>query len=360
MVKLGCVVPGCSSNSTASRHTFPKIRELAEKWRALIKSPKIKHVSWYDLREYVVCERHFTPACFGNGLMRRKLRCHSLPTLNLTGNPSDKIKKRRLAGMGIPRCVVPDCEPDYNVAVHHFPRNIKISSEWRVAVNSPRLKKIPADKLYPFTICQNHFSPDDYMNTSWRRKLRKTAVPNRNLTFDFVTEVEQLQENIEKTHDIESNIDDKSNIVENNNNDIVSEDINQVIKPEKMNPQEYLMAIEKTVTKMIRGGLLTINKNCLNSLPNKSECNKTINDSCQQLQSKIDALELELKISQQTLQSYQLRVDNATKMVKSSFYEQWSKLNDKQRRLMEIQMMNITSSNPDSEVNINFHRLSIY
>lgn len=83
-----CCVLGCPSGGNVPSHQFPKDPVLAHKWRTMIYSEKVKHLTDEQIKRCAVCYRHFTDDDYLVTYKVRKLKRGVTPSLNLPNNLS--------------------------------------------------------------------------------------------------------------------------------------------------------------------------------------------------------------------------------------------------------------------------------
>ncbi|XP_011874673.1 PREDICTED: uncharacterized protein LOC105565795 [Vollenhovia emeryi] len=88
-----CCVLGCPSGGDAPSHQIPKNPVLFQKWKNMIYSEKIQHLTDEQISKCAVCYRHFADNDYLVTFRVRKLKRGIIPSLNLPNKlTSDVIK----------------------------------------------------------------------------------------------------------------------------------------------------------------------------------------------------------------------------------------------------------------------------
>lgn len=230
------------------------------------------------------------------------------------------------------RCVIPGCQGKLG---HRFPTRPKIAAQWKSIIKSPKLVSVPVQKLSNYLVCYRHFVREDYCKiTKKRRRLMPNAVPTQDLICPAVIDTDVIIKK-EQEHD-NADVDNKTEIV-----------------GKKFDPQEYLNEMERVVTKMIHSGSLKTDKNWLKPIPAFRPApavadklttgdylcdNRGMEEEHKKLLTRVRILEEELKMSQEKLKGYDLFLKTSSNMLKPSIFEKWSKLNNKQQKIIERQL----------------------
>ncbi|XP_014477694.1 PREDICTED: uncharacterized protein LOC106746053 isoform X3 [Dinoponera quadriceps] len=82
-----CCISGCTSGRDAPSHQIPKNPELFKKWKSMIYSEKIQHLTDEQISKCVVCYRHFANEDYLVTYKVRKLKRGVPPSLNLPNRP---------------------------------------------------------------------------------------------------------------------------------------------------------------------------------------------------------------------------------------------------------------------------------
>lgn len=83
-----CCVLGCPSGGDAPSHQIPKNPALFQKWKSMIYSEKIKHLTDEQISKCAVCYRHFADDDYLVTFRVRKLKRGIAPSLNLPNVPA--------------------------------------------------------------------------------------------------------------------------------------------------------------------------------------------------------------------------------------------------------------------------------
>lgn len=83
-----CCVLGCPSGGDAPSHQIPKNPVLFEKWKSMIYSEKIQHLTDEQISKCAVCYRHFADDDYLVTFRVRKLKRGIAPSLNLPNKPA--------------------------------------------------------------------------------------------------------------------------------------------------------------------------------------------------------------------------------------------------------------------------------
>lgn len=83
-----CCVLGCPSGGDAPSHQIPKNPVLFEKWKNMIYSEKIQHLTDEQISKCAVCYRHFADDDYLVTFRVRKLKRGIAPSLNLPNKPA--------------------------------------------------------------------------------------------------------------------------------------------------------------------------------------------------------------------------------------------------------------------------------
>ncbi|TGZ50498.1 uncharacterized protein [Temnothorax longispinosus] len=86
-----CCVLGCPSGGDAPSHQIPKNPALFQKWKSMIYSEKIQHLTDEQISKCAVCYRHFADDDYLVTFRVRKLKRGIAPSLNLPNNPTSSI-----------------------------------------------------------------------------------------------------------------------------------------------------------------------------------------------------------------------------------------------------------------------------
>ncbi|KAL6256333.1 hypothetical protein P5V15_012450 [Pogonomyrmex californicus] len=82
-----CCVLGCPSGGDAPSHQIPKNPILFQKWKTMIYSEKIQHLTDEQISKCTVCYRHFADDDYLVTFRIRKLKRGVMPSLNLPNKP---------------------------------------------------------------------------------------------------------------------------------------------------------------------------------------------------------------------------------------------------------------------------------
>lgn len=82
-----CCILGCSSGADVPSHQIPKNPVLFKKWKNIIYSSKIEHLTDEQISKCVVCYRHFATEDYLVTFRVRKLKRGIAPSLNLPNQP---------------------------------------------------------------------------------------------------------------------------------------------------------------------------------------------------------------------------------------------------------------------------------
>ncbi|XP_012522858.1 uncharacterized protein LOC105828854 [Monomorium pharaonis] len=83
-----CCVQGCPSGGDAPSHQIPKNPALFQKWKNLIYSEKLQHLTDEQISKCAVCYRHFADDDYLVTFRVRKLKRGVAPSLNLPNHPT--------------------------------------------------------------------------------------------------------------------------------------------------------------------------------------------------------------------------------------------------------------------------------
>jgi len=83
-----CCVLGCPSGGDAPSHQIPKNPVLFQKWKNMIYSEKIQHMTDEQISKCTVCYRHFASDDYLITYRVRKLKRGIAPSLNLPNKPT--------------------------------------------------------------------------------------------------------------------------------------------------------------------------------------------------------------------------------------------------------------------------------
>lgn len=83
-----CCVLGCPSGGDAPSHQIPKNPMLFQKWKSMIYSEKIQHLTDEQISKCAVCYRHFADDDYLVTFRVRKLKRGIAPSLNLPNKPA--------------------------------------------------------------------------------------------------------------------------------------------------------------------------------------------------------------------------------------------------------------------------------
>lgn len=86
-----CCVLGCPSGGDAPSHQIPKNPALFQKWKSIIYSEKIQHLSDEQISKCAVCYRHFADDDYLVTFRVRKLKRGIVPSLNLPNKPVSSV-----------------------------------------------------------------------------------------------------------------------------------------------------------------------------------------------------------------------------------------------------------------------------
>lgn len=78
-------------------------------------------------------------------------------------------------------CIVPGCKSNSRVPGHFFPKNVTLTYKWKEAVNSEIIANVAPEELRKYRVCHLHFSPEDYIYSQNRRRLKHNAIPSVNI-----------------------------------------------------------------------------------------------------------------------------------------------------------------------------------
>lgn len=83
-----CCILGCPSGGDAPSHQIPKNPVLFQKWKDIIYSEKIQHMTDEQISKCTVCYRHFSSEDYLITYRVRKLKRGIAPSLNLPNRPA--------------------------------------------------------------------------------------------------------------------------------------------------------------------------------------------------------------------------------------------------------------------------------
>ncbi|KAL0120281.1 hypothetical protein PUN28_008143 [Cardiocondyla obscurior] len=86
-----CCVLGCPSGGDAPSHQIPKNPALFQKWKGMIYSEKIQHLTDEQISKCAVCYRHFADDDYLVTFRVRKLKRGVAPSLNLPNKSASNI-----------------------------------------------------------------------------------------------------------------------------------------------------------------------------------------------------------------------------------------------------------------------------
>lgn len=86
-----CCVLGCPSGGDAPSHQIPKNPDLFQKWKSMIYSEKIQHLTDEQISKCAVCYRHFADDDYLVTFRVRKLKRGIVPSLNLPNKPAFNV-----------------------------------------------------------------------------------------------------------------------------------------------------------------------------------------------------------------------------------------------------------------------------
>ncbi|XP_011172312.1 uncharacterized protein LOC105204798 [Solenopsis invicta] len=86
-----CCVQDCPSGGDAPSHQIPKNPALFQKWKSLIYSEKIQHLTDEQISKCAVCYRHFADDDYLLTFRVRKLKRGVAPSLNLPNKPDSGV-----------------------------------------------------------------------------------------------------------------------------------------------------------------------------------------------------------------------------------------------------------------------------
>ncbi|XP_011064715.1 PREDICTED: uncharacterized protein LOC105152247 [Acromyrmex echinatior] len=86
-----CCILGCPSGGDAPSHQIPKNPALFQKWKSLIYSEKIQHMTDEQISKCAVCYRHFADNDYLVTFRVRKLKRGVAPSLNLPNRPDSSV-----------------------------------------------------------------------------------------------------------------------------------------------------------------------------------------------------------------------------------------------------------------------------
>ncbi|KYN27244.1 PREDICTED: uncharacterized protein LOC108757656 [Trachymyrmex cornetzi] len=86
-----CCILGCPSGGDAPSHQIPKNPALFQKWKSLIYSEKIQHMTDEQISKCAVCYRHFADNDYLVTYRVRKLKRGVAPSLNLPNRPDSSV-----------------------------------------------------------------------------------------------------------------------------------------------------------------------------------------------------------------------------------------------------------------------------
>jgi len=88
-----CCVLGCPSGGDVPSHQIPKNPALFQKWKSMIYSEKIQHLTDEQISKCAVCYRHFADDDYLITFRVRKLKRGVAPSLNLPNKPVSSVIK---------------------------------------------------------------------------------------------------------------------------------------------------------------------------------------------------------------------------------------------------------------------------
>jgi len=86
-----CCVLGCPSGGDVPSHQIPKNPTLFQKWKSMIYSEKIQHLTDEQISKCAVCYRHFADDDYLITFRVRKLKRGVAPSLNLPNKPASSV-----------------------------------------------------------------------------------------------------------------------------------------------------------------------------------------------------------------------------------------------------------------------------
>ena len=82
------MVPGCNSNSSVNKHSFPKNSVRSKKWVQAINNLDLDGLPSNELRQYRVCHIHFAKTAYKSTHIRQLLKDEAVPELLLNMSPA--------------------------------------------------------------------------------------------------------------------------------------------------------------------------------------------------------------------------------------------------------------------------------
>lgn len=118
------------------------------------------------------------------------------------------------------KCVIPQCTSNTMTPGHLFPKNKKITNKWLDIISVPELNSLSEEDIRKCKVCHLHFSPESYIFSLNRRRLKHDALPTLNL--------------YHQTEDIpQPSTNDQDNTILNNSIHLNEENVNNIIVEEQ-------------------------------------------------------------------------------------------------------------------------------
>lgn len=251
------------------------------------------------------------------------------------------------------KCVVPNCTSNTKAPGHFFPKQQTIAKKWLDVISVPELNSLSEEEIRKCRICHLHFSPDDYIFSLNRRRLKYDAVPSLNLLqrIENSSDNVQLIENINMTEQqFETQLVENRNITEQHIETQLVENMNMTEqqfetqirntpKSSRFTTQVRKQHIDTQINKTPKNSCLSkhIRRRILGSVTRKN----LLTPKARQLYTKSLILRKRNIALRSNLVSYKKRLKYATKFSDEIFFKRYQTLTSSQKTFINMQIKNI-------------------
>lgn len=270
------------------------------------------------------------------------------------------------------KCVISQCTSNTKIPGHFFPKNQKITKKWLDIISVPELNSLSEEAIRKCKVCHLHFSPDSYIFSLNRRRLKHDALPTLNLyhqTEDIPQPSTNAQDNITLNNGIQLNEENVNNIiVEEQHVDTQVENLNSPSLPTHTLIVEEEQHVETQIENTPKSSRLSTYTRIvkekqdietqIENTPNSSHLSihakrsilgsvtrkNLLTPKARQLYNKTLTLRKRNVALQSNLLSYKQRLKYATKFSDHIFFKKYQTLTNSQKLFINMQLKNVKKS----------------
>lgn len=258
-------------------------------------------------------------------------------------------------------CIVPGCKSNSKAPGHFFPKNPILSQKWKEIVNNNIILNASSEELRKYRICHLHFSPEDYIYSLNRRRLKHDAVPSLNIYNMQIINTEVNNINTTEQHSqSETNTTEKELHLESQEN--TTELHLQINHESNKSCTSNVICAETNALQNDQNNIASEAVNC----PSTSRSSRNILHSitrqsrltpnAQKIYKKAVILAKQRNRMKRQIIDYKTRLKDAKKLSNSQFCKNFNSLTPTQRMFFNMQLRN-TKYSPKVDFKILFDEL---